>query len=170
VAPSGVASNLNGDPWRAARAALSRIQTQPQLRLNPRGLVAMRSFLAILLCMIPPVYRIVYSSTRSASHDAGITRGLPKAENRVLFADRARFFICCSSGQMALSFCRHTRGGRWLRTRFPTCKERISPDKVKEILRLMIDRRFWELPEKTVSFFIGDLPSLQRVWNFTESS
>lgn len=43
-------------------------------------------------------------------------------------------------------------------TDVPTCKERISSDKVKEILGLMIEKHFWELPEKQF-IFMGDLPN-----------
>jgi hypothetical protein len=40
----------------------------------------------------------------------------------------------------------------------PTCKERISPYKVREILGSMIERRFWELPEKQF-IFLGNWPN-----------
>ncbi len=38
----------------------------------------------------------------------------------------------------------------------PTCRERVDQDKIKELVRLIISKHFWELPEKRFLFINGE--------------
>ena len=116
----------------------------------------MRSFLAILLCMIP-------QSTESYTHQLDLqammrdNQGLQKLRIAYYSPTEHGFHLLFVRGDGTLVLQTYPRRPM-AANEVPTCKERISPDKVKEILRLMIDRRFWELPEKQF-IFIGDWPS-----------
>jgi hypothetical protein len=111
----------------------------------------MRTLLAILFCIIPP-------STDSYIHQLDLqaimrdNQGLQKL--RIMYDSPTEhgFHLLFVSGDGTLILQAYPRR-MMARNDVPTCKERISPDKVKEILGLMIERRFWALPEKQFIFF-----------------
>jgi len=116
----------------------------------------MRSFLAILLCMIP-------ESTEPFTHQLDLqammrdNQGLQKLRIMYDWPTEHGFHLLFVKGDGTLILQAYPR--RMMATNdVPTCKERISPDKVKEILGLMIERHFWELPEKQF-IFMGDWPN-----------
>lgn len=116
----------------------------------------MRSLLAILFCMIP-------QSTDSFTHQVDLqaimrdNQGLQKLTILNESPTEHGFHLLFVSGDGTLILQAYPRR-MMARNDVPTCKERISPDKVKEILSLMIERRFWELPEKQF-IFLGNWPN-----------
>lgn len=42
-------------------------------------------------------------------------------------------------------------------TDIPTCRNKVSQDKVKELVSLLVNRHFWDLPEKRF-LFLGGMP------------
>ena len=116
----------------------------------------MRILLAILLCLVP-------QSTESLTHQLDLQVMMRDNQSqqklRIVYDSPTEhgFHLLFVSGDGTLVLQAYPR--RMMSTTdVPTCKERVSPDKVKEILRLMIDKHFWELPEKQF-IFIGGEPS-----------
>lgn len=116
----------------------------------------MRILLATLFSLIP-------QSTQSFTHQLdlqALMRDNQSLQNlRIMYDSPTEhgFHLLFINGDGALVLQAYPRR-MMAATDVPTCKERISPDKVKGILSLMIERHFWELPEKQF-IFVGGEPS-----------
>jgi hypothetical protein len=126
-----------------------------RIEVESNGSLHMRVFVAMLLCVVP-------QSTESFTHQVDLqamirdNQALQKLRIMYDLPTEHGFHLLFVSGDGTLVLQAYPR--RMMDTSdVPTCKERIGPDKVKEILGLMIERRFWELPEKQFIFF-GDWP------------
>lgn len=115
----------------------------------------MRIFLVILLCVVP-------QSTESFTHQLDLQTVMRDNQSlqklRIMYDSPTEhgFHLLFVSGDGTLVLQAYPR--RMLATtEVPTCNERISPNTVKDILRLMIDKHFWNLPEKQF-IFIGSWP------------
>ena len=113
----------------------------------------MRILLAILLCLIP-------QSTQSFTHRLDLQAMMRDYQSlqklRIMYDSPTEhgFHLLFVSGDGTLVLQAYPRR-MMAASDIPTCKERVSPDKVRGILSLMIDKRFWELPEKQFIFIDG---------------